>query len=157
MRVATGNTTLRCDYCRNVVVANTDDSGLHYLDEAVADLPCPVCNIPLWGATLAGMKLCACKQCSGMLIPMAGFETLIEEMRTRCKETEIPSPADPNDLRRQLNCPKCHRQLDMHFYFGGGGSVMGGCEQCSLNWLDGGVLMRIVRAPHHDDAQADAW
>jgi Zn-finger nucleic acid-binding protein len=157
MRVATGNTTLRCDYCKNVVVASTDDSGLHYLDEVFADLPCPVCNIPLRNATLAGMKLCACKQCSGMLIPMAAFETLIGEMRDRCKEIEIPSPPDPKDLHRQLNCPKCRRQLDMHFYSGGGGSVIGGCEQCSLNWLDGGVLMRIVRAPHYDDVQADTW
>jgi Zn-finger nucleic acid-binding protein len=152
MRVATGNTTLRCDYCKNVVVTRTDDPGLLYLDEASADLRCPVCTIPLWDAVLADMNLWACKQCSGMLIPMQAFETLIDAMREKCAATEIPSPPDPDDLHRQLNCPKCRRQLDMHFYLGGGGSVIGGCEQCSLDWLDGGVLMRIVRAPHHDDA-----
>ncbi|MGA7343236.1 MAG: zf-TFIIB domain-containing protein [Terracidiphilus sp.] len=155
MRVATGNTTLRCYYCKNVVIAATSDPGLHYLDEVFNDLHCPVCNIPLWDATLAGIKLCACKQCSGMLIPMAALEPLIEELRDAGAEIEIPSPPDPDDLHRQLSCPKCRRQFDMHFYLGGGGSVIGGCEQCLLDWLDGGVLMRIARAPHPGDGESE--
>jgi Zn-finger nucleic acid-binding protein len=155
MRVATGNATLRCDYCQAVVIAKTDDSGLLFLDETFADLHCPVCSIPLWNAAVAGLKLCACKQCSGMLIRMGIIETLIDQMRVTHTETAIPSPPDPKDLERQLNCPKCHRRMDMHFYLGGGGSVIGGCEQCLLNWLDGGVLMRIVRSPHHDDVETE--
>ncbi len=153
MRMATGNATLRCDYCKGIVVAKTDDSGLCFLDQVFADLNCPVCSVPLWNATVAGVKLCACKQCSGMLMKMGLLEDLIDELRTTVTATAIPSPPDPNDLNRRLNCPECHRPLDMHFYFGGGGSVIGGCERCSFNWLDGGVLMRIVRAPHASSAE----
>jgi len=157
MRVATGNTTLRCDYCKSVVVTKIDDPGLHYLDQILGELNCPVCAVPLWSATLAGLNLCACKRCSGMLIRMGLLEEIIEDLRSAGVESEIPSPPDPDDLQRRIDCPQCRKLLDMHFYYGGGGSVIGGCEQCSLNWLDGGVLMRIARAPHRDDAQADAW
>lgn len=153
MRMASGNATLRCDYCKSVVVVKTDDSGLCFLDQVFTDLNCPVCSIPLWNATLSGVKLCACKQCSGMLIKMGLIEDLIEQLRVAVTGMVIPPPADPGDLHRRLNCPRCHGLLDMHFYFGGGGSVIGGCEPCSLNWLDGGILMRIVRAPHASEAE----
>jgi hypothetical protein len=43
----------------------------------------------------------------------------------------------------------------MHFYLGGGSSILGSCENCSSNWLDGGVLMRIARAPHGDASGND--
>ena len=26
------------------------------------------------------------------------------------------------------------------------------CERCELNWLDGGALLRIVHAPHSEEA-----
>ena len=157
MRMATGNATLRCDYCQTVVVTQADSAGVSYLDAVPGDFKCPVCAVPLWNATLHGVKLCACMQCGGMLIAMGVFGDLVDGLRTEQTDSEIPAPPDPSDLQRRLSCPRCRGHLDMHFYLGGGGSVIGGCEQCSLNWLDGGVLMRIVRAPHHDDAQTEDW
>ncbi len=148
MRMSTGDATLRCDYCKTVVVAQTGASGIHFLDQVFNDLNCPVCNLPLFNATVAGVALCACKHCNGTFISMGVFEALLDTLRAKVTDPEIPSPPDPADLKRRLNCPKCRALLDMHFYLGGGGSIIGACENCSSNWLDGGVLMRIARAPH---------
>ncbi len=153
MRLATGDASMRCDYCKTVVVLPADDAGVHFLEETFQELNCPVCSIPLWNAMLGGIKLCACKKCKGMLIGMNVFEPLIGELRDKCKnEDEIPSPADPADLRRAVDCPKCHRHTDVHFYMGGGGAIIATCENCELNWLDGGMLMRIVRTPHEESS-----
>jgi Zn-finger nucleic acid-binding protein len=154
--MATGNATLRCDYCNSVVIALPDNAGVCFLDET-PNLTCPLCTVPLWSASLAGMQLQACKRCHGQLVSMAAFEELIERMRAQQDGAEIPAALDHPDLNRSINCPNCHHLMDTHFYYGGGNAVISGCEQCNLNWLDGGVLMRIVRAPHRDDTQADAW
>ena len=68
-------------------------------------------------------------------------------MRGLHTEREIPSPVDESELERKVMCPKCHQKMDTHYYFGGGHAVMSTCERCELHWLDGGMLMRIVRAP----------
>ena len=50
------------------------------------------------------------------------------------------------------NALHCHHTMDTHFYYGGGHAVMEIAKRCELNWLDGGALMRIVRAPHSEEA-----
>jgi Zn-finger nucleic acid-binding protein len=152
MRLANGNASLRCDYCKSIFVAAADDTGVQLLDQA-AELACPVCAVPLWDAVLAGVQIHACKHCHGLLVAMGAFEELIDQMRALHEESAIPSPADPADLKRNISCPRCRRRMDTHFYYGGGQAVISGCESCSLNWLDGGVLMRIVRAPHRSESE----
>ncbi|HTW78194.1 MAG TPA: zf-TFIIB domain-containing protein [Terracidiphilus sp.] len=152
MRLATGDASMRCDYCKTVVVLPADDAGVHFLEEGVDGVNCPDCSIPLWDALLGGVKLSACKRCKGMLIPMSAFEPLIEELREKCTDPAIPSAADPADLRRKVDCPQCLRHMDVHFYMGGGGAIIATCENCEANWLDGGMLMRIVRAPHEESS-----
>ena len=151
MRLATGDASMRCDYCKNVVVLSADEAGVHFLDETFEGLNCPACSIPLWNAALGGIKLCACKHCGGMFIAMSVFEPIIEQLRSKETGAEIPSPPDPVDLRRIVACPKCHARMDVHFYMGGGGAVIATCENCQTNWLDGGMLMRIVRTPHEEE------
>ena len=146
MRLTSGNASLRCDYCKNVVVAKADDTGVQFLDEA-QKLTCPTCAAALWGAILAEIQISACKQCHGLLVSMADFELLLEHMRALHAEREIPGPADPAELESKLICPNCHQRMDTHYYFGGGHAVMSTCERCEQHWLDGGVLMRIVRTP----------
>src|SRR5208282_6081280 len=80
MRLAAGNASLRCDYCMNVVIAQADDSGKQFLDEVV-ELVCPVCTVPLWNATQAGVQGHACKQCHGQLLQIGFIEGLIEQLR----------------------------------------------------------------------------
>ena len=69
-------------------------------------------------------------------------------MRALHAEREFPAPMDEAELDRKVICPKCHQRMDTHFCFGGGHAVMSTCERCELHWLDGGMLMRIVRMPH---------
>ena len=152
MRLATGDASMRCDYCKTVVVLSADAAGVQYFDENTQGLNCPDCSIPLWNAMLGGVKMWTCKHCNGMLISMSVLEPLIENLREKSTETDIPSPPDPADLRRIVDCPKCHRHTDVHFYLGGGGAILATCENCELNWLDGGMLMRIVHTPHEESS-----
>lgn len=154
MRLAHGNASLRCDYCKTVVIVQSDDLGVQYLDRTT-NLACPVCAIPLWNATLGGVKVRACERCHGLLVAMEAFEALIEQLREKYDQTEVPIAAEPGDLNRRTDCPNCRRRMDTHFYYGGGSAVISGCEPCSLNWLDGGVLLRIVRAPHGVEKEAE--
>jgi len=154
MRMAGGQDSLRCDYCKNIYFSTPDDSGVRYLDQ-LPKLPCPVCAVALWNATLAGIGIRACKRCRGTLVPMAIFEDLVEKLREQSSGTDNAAP-DAHALDQRLNCPQCHEHMDTHFYYGGGRVVMADCERCSLNWLDGGALMRIVHAPQPDGAQAGA-
>lgn len=151
LRIAAGNKNLRCDYCNSVVTVQADETGVQFVDE-VQDLICPNCTVPLWDAMLAGVKVDACKQCHGLLVSMGSFEALIERMRAENLGSEIPSAADAADLERRVNCPKCHQRMETHFYYGGGHAVMSSCERCELHWLESGVLMQIVRAPHEEQA-----
>jgi Zn-finger nucleic acid-binding protein len=153
MRMAGGQQSLRCDYCKNIYFSGPDDQGVRYLGE-LPGLLCPVCVIPLWDATMAGVPLRACKQCRGMLIAMGAFAGLIEQVRAEHAGSEVPDTSDEVDPSRRLECPSCHHPMETHFYYGGGRVVMEDCEHCELNWLDGGALMRIVRAPHDDNADS---
>jgi len=149
LRIAETNKNLRCDYCHSVVTLQADETGVQFVDE-VQELTCPNCNVPLWDAMLAGVKIDACKQCHGLLVPMGSFEALVERMRAENPRSEIPSVGDAADLQR-VTCPKCHRQMETHFYYGGGHAVMSSCERCEQHWLESAVLMQIVRAPHEEE------
>ena len=153
MRLAQGNASLRCDYCKNVVVAPADDAGVRYLDE-VEQTACPLCAVRLWNATLAGIEIQSCKRCHGMLVGMARFEALLEQVRGNEGGAESSSTADKSELQRKISCPKCNRTMETHFYYGGGHAVIEDCENCSLNWLDGGVLTEIARGRHLSGSEA---
>jgi len=147
LRVANGGANLRCDYCGNLVVAAADETGTQFIEEAEGQ-SCPACSMALWNAVVAGVALESCKRCHGHLVTIGVLEALIDRMRALHEESAIPSAADGNDLERKVPCPRCHRSMDTHFYYGGGHAVISTCEPCELHWLGGGVLMQIARAPH---------
>jgi Zn-finger nucleic acid-binding protein len=148
MHLAAGSDYLTCAFCKSVHLVDADDEGVRTIDEDAQS--CPICDVPLWNATLSGVRLRSCKKCKGILIPMEVFPDLLEQLRA--KQTAVAMPAvgaDSSELRRKINCPNCHKPMDTHFYFGGGRVVIDGCDPCCLNWLDHGELMRIVRAPNY--------
>ena len=148
MRIGQGTGSFTCDYCKSLYVPGVNDEGVSELDE-LPDRLCPICAIPLWNATLQGVHIWSCKHCRGMMIPMGAFQDLLEQTRESDPGAEIPPSApDPRDLERRIDCPVCRRHMDAHVYFGGGNVVIDSCEQCELNWLDHGELMRIARAPN---------
>jgi len=152
MRLQNGNSSLRCEYCKTVVTLAPDDIGVQFLEE-VPDLLCPLCAASLWNSVLARVPIHACKRCQGLLVAMHSLEPLVESMRALHPERSNPLPADPSDLDRKTECPRCRQRMDAQFYSGGGNVVVCGCEPDELNWLDGGALMRIVRAPQTDEAE----
>jgi len=146
LKLAPGNIGLRCDYCKLMVAIAADDSGVQFLEEAI-ELACPTCAAALWRAVLTTIELHACKKCHGLLVPMGDFEVLVEKMQVVHAEREFPGAIDEKELDRKVMCPKCHKRMDTHYYFGGGHAIMSSCEQDELHWLDGGMLLRIVRMP----------
>lgn len=145
MRLANGNASLRCDYCKTVVVIDPDDQAIKFLDE-VEEFACPVCAVSLWTAVLGGVPIHACRRCRGLLVAMGALEPLIDHMRASNDKAAVAAPSDPADLLRRAQCPHCHAKMDIHFYYGGGHAVISSCEACNLIWLDHGVLTRIARA-----------
>jgi Zn-finger nucleic acid-binding protein len=137
---------LECDYCHTIYFPNKDDNGVRVLGES-PDQTCPICTTPLSNAAVETVNIAYCSTCRGMSIPMAAFSTLVDELRSQQTGRVIPPSANPAELRRTINCPHCHQQMEAHFYGGPGNVVMDSCDPCSLNWLDHGELSRIAHAP----------
>lgn len=148
MRLNTDEDHFRCDYCKAVFFPAKDDEGVSVLAIPSGE-DCPICAVPLMHAALAKIRIRYCTKCRGMLIPMEVFLALVDELRENEQGTLIAPTPDAHDLQRKINCPHCHQRMDTHFYNGPGNVIIDDCETCSLNWLDHGELMRIVRAPDY--------
>lgn len=136
-----------CSYCGSVYYSQKNEDNVCVLSDT-SDFACPVCTVPLAQASMDGHKLFYCTQCRGSLIPVEVFVSLLDDLRAKQGGAwNIARPADPQELRRQIRCPRCGRQMDTHFYGGPGNVVIDDCAACELNWLDQGELSRIVRAP----------
>ena len=118
---------------------------------------CPVCGVPLVRGAIEQQQFLYCKRCRGMLVPMGGFMTLVEHLRTLGRE---PAPRSPRptvaELRRQLRCPLCHEVMDTHPYAGPGNIVIDNCPRCTVNWLDHTELTRIATA-RDESPNPEAW
>ena len=148
-----GDDSLHCEYCQGVYVPEKNADGVRRLG-ASSPLTCPVCNVPLEQAVLAGRHILCCSRCQGMLVGMDDFVALIEELRAdRGGGGSIQPAPDRKGLERRIACPQCRQPMDTHFYDGPGNVIIDDCSRCSLDWLDAGELMRVVRAPGHEYAQ----
>jgi Zn-finger nucleic acid-binding protein len=155
----------KCDYCHAVFFPGEEDDGVTVLGEAVDPdqaLACPLCNLPLVQASIAKIPLLDCTACHGLLLPMQVLPSLIDELRIDELQKGQGSPAvqtppDQGDLKRTIQCPKCHRRMDTHFYAGPGNVIVDSCGECFLIWLDRGELTRIVHAPDETAAEAAEW
>jgi Zn-finger nucleic acid-binding protein len=154
MRLNSDEDHLKCDYCKSIFFPEKNDEGVSVLAVA-SDESCPVCAIPLMHAALAKIRIRYCTKCRGMLIPMGTFMALVEELREGDPGTMIAPTPDTHDLQRKIYCPHCHRHMDTHFYNGPGNVIIDDCDNCELNWLDHGELMRIVRAPDYSNIKAE--
>lgn len=147
MHIAHGTDSWNCNYCRSVYNSERNDEIVSIVKET-SEFQCPVCSVPLAEAAIDQHKLFYCTRCRGSLIPVQAFGLLMEELRSRQGGAwHISRPADREELRRQIECPRCHRRMDTHFYGGPGNVVIDDCAACDLNWLDKGELARIVSAP----------
>jgi Zn-finger nucleic acid-binding protein len=154
MRLESGEESLTCPYCGNVVFPERNDDGVRVLSAPTHEL-CPVCYLGLVDASFAGARLRYCTRCHGMLIDMDIFADLVQTLRRNHDGGGvIPQPPDRTELQHRLTCPHCRRAMETHFYAGPGNVILSDCEPCSLDWIDHGKLMRIAHAPDamHEEA-----
>ena len=159
MRLRDGRDCLTCDYCQSISFPEKNEDGVRVLDDP-SELSCPVCAVPLKHAINQAHQILYCTHCRGSLIPATVFVLLLQDLRAHRGDTEaIPHPPDPQELKRRIQCPQCHRDMDAHYYAGPGNIVIDDCASCELNWLDSGELMAIVRAPDHayDPDSGSIW
>ena len=151
---ADGRGMLVCAHCGT---PQEPPAAIEYLDlEAETTTGCLVCSSPLRAARLEGYPLLWCARCSGMLIRMDLFSAVVDAVRYR-EQRAIPVvlPRRQTPDQRRLTCPECARPMRAHIYAGPGNVVIDTCEQCRLNWLDGGELRRIAIAPDTLRRRAD--
>jgi Zn-finger nucleic acid-binding protein len=92
MRLNADEDYLKCDYCKSIFFPAKDDEGVSVL-QVVSEEECPVCAVPLMHAAVAKIRIRYCTRCHGMLIPMAVFLALVEELRAGEPGTLIaPTP-----------------------------------------------------------------
>ena len=139
----------QCDYCKGYYFPDQNEEGVRVFGEP-ASMDCPLCAVPLFHATMGGLRFLYCSQCRGMLISMEIFAGLTEELRAQAgARPMILRPPDQRELDRHISCPQCREAMDTHRYGGPGNVIIDSCSRCYLNWLDHGELMRVVRAPDH--------
>ena len=156
----------KCDYCHAVFFPGEEDDGVQ--PSAVQSAPgspaplCPLCSQPLVcafvaQASVANVPLQYCTQCHGLLMPMNVLPGLIDALKTANRPPAVQTPPDHDDLRRAIQCPKCHRRMDTHLYAGPGNVIVDSCSDCLLLWLDRGELTRIAHAPDEDAKSESDW
>jgi Zn-finger nucleic acid-binding protein len=141
-----------CSYCHQVFFPDQEDDGVEVSTEASdGNLNCPVCFQPLVKVSLAKTAVLYCTQCHGLLMPMEIVSALVEELRANLNQVAVQTPADRDDLKRTIQCPRCNLRMDAHRYAGPGNVVVDTCDNCSLIWFDRGEITRIAHAPDNDE------
>jgi Zn-finger nucleic acid-binding protein len=148
----------KCDYCHAVFHPDAQGDGvLVSSGPDPAGLACPVCSLPLVRASIAKIPVLFCNQCHGFLMAMPVVEAAIDELRGNAGRPAVQTPPDRGDLKRTVQCPKCHRRMDTHFYSGPGNVIVDSCDTCLLIWFDRGELTRIARAPDEKAVENLTW
>jgi len=148
----------QCDYCHAVFYPGEEDDGVEVSPESGdSGQACPLCNQPLVKATITAVQVLYCTDCHGLLLPMPVLPDIVDHLRTAPYTPAVQTPPDRGDLKRTIQCPKCHRRMDTHFYAGPGNVIVDSYGDCCLIWLDRGELMRIVHAPDESDGKDSDW
>jgi Zn-finger nucleic acid-binding protein len=146
MRLDGNRGYLVCDSCRSIWFPEANADNVRVLTPSEGH-DCPVCANVLAHATLHDHPLEYCRQCRGILIATGTFVGLVEALRwTGVRTVSRTDPAGNEELARRTSCPLCQREMDTHFYGGGGSVVIDNCPGCGMNWLDHDELQRIARA-----------
>jgi Zn-finger nucleic acid-binding protein len=142
-----------CPYCTSIYFPEKGPDGLRILN-IPSELNCPVCNIPLLSAWAGDTHVLCCGKCRGLLLNQLVFLYTIQYLRANSSNPPLrPTPMNPEELKRQIECPKCHQKMDTHPYGGPGNIVVDNCPECNLIWLDYRELDRVVSAPGDDRGQ----
>jgi Zn-finger nucleic acid-binding protein len=148
LRLSRDQGLMVCDYCGSQTTPQADEDGVLVLEPDKHN--CPVCQTPLYVASIESNDMLYCTRCHGMVFEMEKFLPVLDVLREyRYWSRSSQAPRDI-DAGRILRCPFCQHEMDKHLYGGGGNMDVDSCEPCNLLWLDRGELSRIVAAPDRD-------
>ncbi|MEL7498715.1 MAG: hypothetical protein AAFN77_13995 [Planctomycetota bacterium] len=142
---------LVCETCRVYQFPTSIESSVDPIVPSgrTIEFQCPSCAVDLEVGILHDMiDVCFCNQCRGYVIDSPSFHPLVHELRSHYSgEADQPSPLDPKELDRVVQCPTCLDSMQTHPYYGPGAVVINSCSGCKINWMNHGELALIMRAP----------
>ena len=145
-----GREYLQCQHCESLVFPTGDPANIDRIipDETQISAQCPVCECGLSTGRIEELPVLFCDGCYGILMRNDAFGTVIRERRSRRNpgSFRISEPLDPTEYERNIHCPSCHRQMEVHPYYGPGNTVIDSCSACQFIWLDHAELSSIERA-----------
>jgi len=150
VRLIDGRDYFCCDFCSTFhfpqpLEASAD--GVTSLGEQ-SDVECPICQGPLCAGTIDRNRVLFCETCRGVLVEGEIFTHIVRKRRAeRSGPADKPKPLNQEELERKVDCPVCHKSMDVHPYYGPGNVVIDSCIRCHLVWLDHGEIAAIERAP----------
>lgn len=150
MNLVRGRDYFSCDYCATFQFATAPTIGSDGVRvfEQLSGMQCPFCATELHEAAVEGHRVLHCERCNGVLTTNDEFLPIVRKMRARAKPADrTPTAIQPEELKRQVDCPNCRRTMDTHPYYGPGAVVVDTCARCHLIWLDKGELNVIRTAP----------
>ena len=150
MKIVQGRDYFFCEHCSSFYFPTESRDGVRVLGE-LGDADCPVCQVPLVTASVSGVPILHCSNCRGVLIHQESFVFVVRCLRTRASGPPgTPRLLNPEELKRETDCPRCRRQMDTHPYYGPGNVVIDVCTHCAIIWLDYCELNVIANAPGRD-------
>jgi Zn-finger nucleic acid-binding protein len=140
-----------CQYCGAFHFPAPNDEGVRLLDALPYPQDCPVCQEPLYRASINHYPAMHCKKCRGTLMHQYLFGEIVPYLRSRAGgPTDKPRLLDQAQLNRRVRCPQCYEVMETHPYAGPGNIVIDTCPHCHIIWLDYGEINRVINAPGSD-------
>lgn len=139
-----------CEHCSSFYFPTESRDGVREMGE-LSGVNCPVCRVVLVTASVSGVPALHCSKCKGVLMDQESFAFVVRYLRARAPGLrKPPRPLNPEDLRRETDCPRCRGLMDTHPYYGPGNVVIDVCTHCAIIWLDYRELNIIANAPGRD-------
>ena len=139
-----------CTFCHTVQAA-TDVSEevdrVLRLEDPVG-VHCPVCDAEFETALIDDVPACHCPNCRGLLLSSTEFRKVVEDRRAAYTGPDIAvALPHPIEFERRIDCPSCHKKMEVHPYYGAGRAIIDSCADCKLVWIDKGELTNLERSP----------
>lgn len=139
---------MQCEYCCSLVFSAENPLSVDRITPLGGTLEanCPSCDVSLSTGQLENRPAMYCGQCYGILIKNEFFGAVVRERRARRIGAESRKPLDVAAYHRQICCPACQRQMEVHPYYGPGNVIIDSCSSCEYVWLDHGELRSVEQA-----------
>ena len=114
-------------------------------------MQCPNCSATLKTVDYEGIRIETCDSCHGEWLDSAELGHIVRAREVRFNEDErraiaaatAITPVIPEDVDRDLKCPKCSGTTDALNYGGDTGIVIDRCTGCGGFWLDAQEMEKI--------------